>query len=72
MLGTTAEGARDFRSGAGKWGSKLRADHRGSKTLARGTKVGTFIQALMDEAKQKGLVVISMKNDWKTFFPSRQ
>jgi phosphoserine phosphatase len=32
------------------------------------TKVGTFSQALMDEAKQKGWVVISMKNDWKTVF----
>jgi phosphoglycolate phosphatase-like HAD superfamily hydrolase len=33
------------------------------------TKVGTFPQALMDEAKQKGWVVISMKNDWNTIFP---
>ena len=30
------------------------------------TKVGTFTQALMDEAKQGGWVVISMKDDWKT------
>ena len=29
------------------------------------TKVGTFTQALYDEAKSKGWVVISMKNDWK-------
>jgi len=29
------------------------------------TKVGTFPQALYDEAKSKGWVVISMKNDWK-------
>ena len=34
------------------------------------TKVGTFTQALMDEAKQKGWVIISMKNDWKTIFPA--
>jgi phosphoserine phosphatase len=33
------------------------------------TKVGTFSQGLMDEAKQRGWVVISMKNDWKTVFP---
>jgi phosphoglycolate phosphatase-like HAD superfamily hydrolase len=33
------------------------------------TKVGTFSQELMDEAEQKGWVVISMKNDWKTIFP---
>jgi phosphoglycolate phosphatase-like HAD superfamily hydrolase len=33
------------------------------------TKVGTFTQALMDEAKQRGWVVISMKNDWKTILP---
>jgi phosphoglycolate phosphatase-like HAD superfamily hydrolase len=33
------------------------------------TKVGTFPQALADEAKAKGWVVISMKDDWKTIFP---
>ena len=34
-----------------------------------GTKFGTFPQTLMDEAKEKGWVVINMKNDWKTIFP---
>jgi phosphoserine phosphatase len=34
------------------------------------TKVGTFSRALADEAKQKGWVVISMRNDWKTIFPA--
>lgn len=29
------------------------------------SKIGTFTQALYDEAKSKGWVVISMKNDWK-------
>jgi len=29
------------------------------------TKVGTFTQALHDEAMSKGWVVISMKNDWR-------
>ena len=33
-----------------------------------GTKVGTFTQALYDEAKKQGWVVISMKNDWKRIF----
>ena len=33
------------------------------------SKVGTFPQALADEAKAKGWVVISMKNDWNTIFP---
>jgi phosphoserine phosphatase len=33
------------------------------------TKVGTFTQALYDEAKKDGWIVISMKNDWKTIFP---
>jgi phosphoglycolate phosphatase-like HAD superfamily hydrolase len=33
-----------------------------------GTRVGTFTQALYDEAKQQGWVVISMKNDWKRIF----
>lgn len=32
------------------------------------TKVGTFTQALYDEAKKNGWVVISMKNDWKQIF----
>ena len=32
------------------------------------TKVGTFTQALHDEAKSKGWTVISMKNDWKRVF----
>jgi phosphoserine phosphatase len=32
------------------------------------TKVGTFTQALYDEAKAKGWNVISMKNDWKKIF----
>ena len=33
------------------------------------TKVGTFTQALYDEAQQKGWIVISMKNDWNEIFP---
>jgi phosphoglycolate phosphatase-like HAD superfamily hydrolase len=33
------------------------------------TKVGTFTQALYDEAKKDGWFVISMKNDWKVIFP---
>jgi phosphoglycolate phosphatase-like HAD superfamily hydrolase len=32
------------------------------------TKVGTFTQALMDEAKSRTWSVISMKNDWKRIF----
>lgn len=32
------------------------------------TRVGTFTQALYDEAKKKGWPVISMKNDWKRIF----
>jgi hypothetical protein len=33
------------------------------------SKVGTFTQALFDEAKKNGWTVISIKNDWKTIFP---
>lgn len=33
------------------------------------SKIGTFSDALMDEAKDKGWIVISMKDDWKTIFP---
>jgi hypothetical protein len=32
------------------------------------TKVGTFTQALFNEAKSKGWTVISMKDDWKRIF----
>ncbi len=32
------------------------------------TKVGTFTQALYDEAKKRGWVIISMKKDWKKIF----
>lgn len=32
------------------------------------SKVGTFSQALFDEAQKKGWTVISMKNDWKQIF----
>jgi phosphoglycolate phosphatase-like HAD superfamily hydrolase len=32
------------------------------------TKVGTFTQALYEEATKQGWVVISMKNDWKRIF----
>jgi phosphoglycolate phosphatase-like HAD superfamily hydrolase len=34
------------------------------------TKVGTFTQALYDEARSKGWTVISMKDDWREIFPS--
>jgi phosphoserine phosphatase len=34
------------------------------------SKVGTFTQALYDEAKSKGWTVVSMKTDWKVIFPS--
>jgi len=33
------------------------------------TKVGTFSEALMAEAEQKGWNIISMKKDWKVIFP---
>ena len=33
------------------------------------SKIGTFSESLMQEAGQKGWVVVSMKNDWKIIFP---
>jgi phosphoglycolate phosphatase-like HAD superfamily hydrolase len=33
------------------------------------SKIGTFSDALMDEAKKNGWTVISMKDDWKVVFP---
>ena len=35
------------------------------------SKIGTFSNALMGEAKQNGWTVISMKSDWKVIFPFR-
>jgi hypothetical protein len=32
------------------------------------SKIGTFTDALMDEAKSNGWIVVSMKNDWKRIF----
>ena len=32
--------------------------------------VGTFTQSLAEEAKQRGWIIISMKDDWKQVFPS--
>ncbi|HKD69856.1 MAG TPA: haloacid dehalogenase-like hydrolase [Candidatus Binataceae bacterium] len=32
------------------------------------SQIGTFSQALYDEAKSRGWIVISMKNDWKRIF----
>ena len=34
------------------------------------TSSGTFPQSLMDEAHQKNWVVVRMKDDWRTIFPS--
>jgi phosphoglycolate phosphatase-like HAD superfamily hydrolase len=36
------------------------------------SKIGTFSDALMAEAKKNGWIVISMKNDWKRIFPFEQ
>ncbi len=36
------------------------------------TKVGTFTQALYDEAKEKGWTVIRMQKDWKRIFAFEQ
>jgi hypothetical protein len=32
------------------------------------TKIGTFTQALYNEAKKDGWIIISMQNDWKRIF----
>ena len=32
------------------------------------TKVGTFTEALYDDATKDGWIVVSMKNDWKKIF----
>jgi phosphoglycolate phosphatase-like HAD superfamily hydrolase len=40
----------------------------GPATSLPDTKIGTFSQALYDEAQKDGWTVISMKNDWKQIF----
>ncbi len=40
----------------------------GSATRLPDTKVGTFTQALYDEARKKGWTFISMKDGWKKIF----
>ena len=51
------------------------ADREFAYGPARGlpqTRIGTFPQALDDEAQKKGWTVISMKKDWKRVFPFEQ
>src|SRR5262249_22086242 len=45
-----------------------RAYAYGPATRLPRTKVGTCTEALYDDAKKGGWVVISMKNDWKKVF----
>lgn len=33
------------------------------------SKIGTFSEALMEEAKSRDWIIVSMKNDWKVIFP---
>jgi len=48
---------------------KAREFAYGPATGLPDSHVGTFSQALYDEAKQRGWVVISMQKDWKRIFP---
>jgi phosphoglycolate phosphatase-like HAD superfamily hydrolase len=38
----------------------------------RDSKIGTFPQDLMDEAKKSGWIVVGMKDDWNRIFPAEQ
>ena len=44
---------------------------KGRRRRLPDTKVGTFTQALYDEATKDGWIVVSMKNDWKRSLPVR-
>jgi hypothetical protein len=44
----------------------------GPATGLHDTKVGSFKQALYDQAKKQGWTVISMKDDWKHVFAFEQ
>jgi phosphoglycolate phosphatase-like HAD superfamily hydrolase len=41
----------------------------GPDSVQADTKYGAFTQALYDEAKAKGWIVVSIKHDWKRIFP---
>ena len=66
------------KAGDGARLAMLRAARRCQREYAYGpaqglpdSKVGAFTQALYDEAKKKGWIVISMKDDWKRVFRIR-
>jgi hypothetical protein len=44
----------------------------GGRASCRVLHIGTFGDALMTEAREKGWMVINMKNDWKTILPVRR
>ena len=44
-------------------------DAKREYTYGPDSKIGTFSDALMAEAKKSGWTVVSMKDDWKTIFP---
>jgi hypothetical protein len=49
---------------------KAREFAYGPATGLPDSHVGVFTQALYDEAKQRGWIVISMKDDWRQVFPT--
>ena len=70
-----AAGARITKAGNGARLSMIVVHDDAERKYAYGpaqelpaTKVGTFTQALYDEAKKDGWFVISMKNNWKRIF----
>jgi phosphoglycolate phosphatase-like HAD superfamily hydrolase len=65
MLEWTAAG-----SGARFMGLVHHTDAEREWAYGAESKIGTFSDALMAEAKKKSWTVVSMKDDWKTIFPS--
>jgi hypothetical protein len=66
-------------AGGGTWLKMLVLHDDATREYAYGpaqglpdTKVGTFTQALFDEANQKSWTIISMKNDWRRIFAFEQ
>ena len=64
MLEWTAAG-----SGARFMGLVHHTDAEREWTYGAESKIGTFSDALMAEAKKNGWTVVNMKDDWKTIFP---